>query len=271
MCDFCHKHGEGKKWYLEAKNYSEDLFNELSIKALSDLFGDIEVLRKAFSTDMKKLDKMPKLLRSALSWNLTRKMKKIHFGQIVPVEDIEQIFGFVNSIVRIACICRYAYLGKEYRYCYGVSMNPGEGAFSKALKDLPKSFYNGPDVHGFETKTKEEALKEFKEYEREGLCHSVWTFGTPFIAGICNCDRAECGALQSTLIHNLQMVFKGECFGEVNWDSCNGCRNCMRVCQFGAFGYSASNKKVVIDSNRCYGCGICRSVCTKNSIVLRPR
>jgi NAD-dependent dihydropyrimidine dehydrogenase PreA subunit len=268
MCDFCHKHGEGKKWYLEAKNYSDDLFNELSQKAIKNLFGDIEVLRKGFK-EMEKLDTMPGLLRSAFSWNFTRKMKKVHFGQIVPIEDVEQIFGMVNSIVRVACVCRYAYLGKEHRYCYGISLTPGEGAFTKALKELPNGFYIGPDTHGFETKTKDEALQELKSYEREGLCHSVWTFGTPFIAGICNCDRAECGALQSTLIYNLQMVFKGEYFAEVNWDTCNGCRNCMRVCQFGAFGYSASNKKVTVDSHRCYGCGICRSVCTKNSISLK--
>jgi hypothetical protein len=25
MCDVCHKHGEGKKWYLQANNYSQDL------------------------------------------------------------------------------------------------------------------------------------------------------------------------------------------------------------------------------------------------------
>ncbi len=29
MCDFCHKHGEGPKWYLEANNYAEDLLSDL--------------------------------------------------------------------------------------------------------------------------------------------------------------------------------------------------------------------------------------------------
>ena len=31
-----------------------------------------------------------------------------------------------------------------------------------------------------------------REHEKEGLCHTVWTFQTPFIGGICNCDRADC-------------------------------------------------------------------------------
>ncbi len=25
MCEFCTKHGEGKKWYLQMKNYAEEL------------------------------------------------------------------------------------------------------------------------------------------------------------------------------------------------------------------------------------------------------
>jgi hypothetical protein len=29
MCEFCHKHGEGRKWYLEARNYGEDLLSDV--------------------------------------------------------------------------------------------------------------------------------------------------------------------------------------------------------------------------------------------------
>jgi hypothetical protein len=29
MCEFCHQHGESKRWYLQAKNYSEDLLSDL--------------------------------------------------------------------------------------------------------------------------------------------------------------------------------------------------------------------------------------------------
>jgi hypothetical protein len=28
MCEFCVKHGEGKKWYLNVKNYSNDLLSD---------------------------------------------------------------------------------------------------------------------------------------------------------------------------------------------------------------------------------------------------
>ena len=28
MCEFCTKHGEGKKWYLQMKNYADELLHE---------------------------------------------------------------------------------------------------------------------------------------------------------------------------------------------------------------------------------------------------
>ncbi len=45
----------------------------------------------------------------------------------------------------------------------------------------------------------------------------------------------------------------------------------MRLCQFGAIGYSAGNKKAAIDPRRCYGCGTCRAACVKNAIKLDER
>lgn len=45
----------------------------------------------------------------------------------------------------------------------------------------------------------------------------------------------------------------------------------MRMCQFGAMGYSAAQKRVLIDPRRCYGCGVCRSACAKDAVSLRDR
>ncbi|HVN22505.1 MAG TPA: 4Fe-4S binding protein [Syntrophorhabdales bacterium] len=271
MCEFCHEHGEGKKWYLQAKNYSEDLMSDVRRRKFIEEFvtHPEELAHKAQSFD--RLAKTPRLVRSIVARMVSRKMKKQHFGQVVPIEEIEQIFGFVNSIVRMDCICRHRFMGKEKRYCYGVSMAPNGGMIADLCRTVDKSFYAGPDTSGFETVTKEEAISALRDYEKEGLCHTVWTFQTPFIAGVCNCDRADCLAMRSTVTEAVPVMFRGEYVAEVNPEDCSGCRQCMRVCQFGAMTHSASSNKTVVDQRWCYGCGVCRSACNKNAIKLTDR
>jgi ferredoxin len=198
-------------------------------------------------------------------------MKKTHFGQVVPIEEIGEIFGFVNSIVRVACICRHVTLGQEKRYCYGVSLSPNMDAFADILRGLDVSFLVGPDMAGLERLTRDEAIAALRSHEREGLCHTVWTFGTPFIGGVCNCDRSDCLAMRCTVTHDLPVMFRAEHVAEVAPDACVGCRECLRVCQFGALTYSAATRKAVVDQRWCYGCGVCRSACTRDAIRLSDR
>ena len=271
MCEFCLKHGEGKKWYLQANNYSDDLLSDIRRrKYIENFFTDIESHKKGLDR-LEKLQKAPSFIRAIAGRLVSRKMKKVHYGQVVPIEDIEQIFGFVNSIVRVACFCRHITLGSEKRYCYGLSLAPDGGKFGKIVAGLDNSFLNGPDTDGFEKLSKDEAIAALRSHEKEGLCHSVWTFHAPFIAGVCNCDRSDCLAMRCTVTEGIPVMFRAEYVAGVNPGQCNGCRQCMRVCQFGAISYSVSNKKAVIDQRQCYGCGICRSVCAKDAIRLDAR
>jgi len=272
MCEFCVKHGEGRKWYLEAKNYSEDLLNDLSRrKTISDIVHRIEESGKKFEERFNRLEKAPGLVQRLVRWLVVRKMKKEHYGQVVPIEDVERIFNLINSVVRVACVCRYTKLGEEKRYCYGISMGPIDDETVESLLGGENSFLNGPESKGAEEMDKDEALSNLRDYERQGLCHTVWTFGTPFIGAICNCDRSDCLAMRSTVTHDVPVMFRAEYVAEVRPDLCEGCRQCMRVCQFGAIGYSAAQGKIFIDPRRCYGCGICRAVCPRGAIELKDR
>ena len=48
MCEFCHQHGEGKKWYLQAKNYSDDLLSDVRRrKFIEDFVSHPEELSRA--------------------------------------------------------------------------------------------------------------------------------------------------------------------------------------------------------------------------------
>ena len=271
MCEFCHKHGEGKKWYLQAKNYSEDFLSDLKRrKFIADFLSD----PKKLSQDLVKLERLhqvPAFVGAVLTPFLSNRKKRTHFGQVLPIEDIDHIFSFVNSIVRVACMCRQAKLGSEQRYCYGISMAPQGGKFAQIIREIDADYLTGPDTLGLETLTKDEALDSIRQHEKEGLCHTVWTFITPFIGGICNCDRSDCMAMLSTVTHGFPVMFRAEYVAEPNPELCNGCRQCMRACQFGAISYSAASEKIAIDPHRCYGCGICRASCTKDAIILHER
>ena len=59
MCEFCHKHGEGKKWYLQAQNYSEDLLSDLRRRNfIADFFAHPEELSQTM-TKLERLDRAP--------------------------------------------------------------------------------------------------------------------------------------------------------------------------------------------------------------------
>lgn len=271
MCEFCVKHGEGEKWYLRASNYSDDLMSDLRRrKFVEEFFAHPERLEKD-ADQLSRLDRAPGFVRRVIRWRVSNSMKKVHFGQVVPIEDIDRIFAFANSIVRVGCICRRATTGSDQRYCYAVSAVPETARFVQTIRAIDPGYLLGPDNSDLELLTREEAMAAFRGHERESLCHTVWTFVAPFIGGICNCDRSDCVAMRSTVTHDLPVMFRAEYVARVDPGECNGCRACMRACQFGAIAYSAAHRKAVIDPRRCYGCGVCRAVCNRNAISLLGR
>lgn len=271
MCEFCHQHGEGKKWYLQAKNYSDDLLNDARRRRfIEEFISDPGSLARG-ARGIERLARAPRFLRGVVGRLITRRMKKVHFGQVVPVEEIEEILGFTNSVVRLACMCRHVTLGREKRYCYGISLAPDGGQLGEILRGVDSSFLTGPADAGLEMLSREEAILAMHDHEKEGLCHTIWTFHTPFIAGICNCDRSDCLAMRTTLTHAVPVMFRAEYVAGVIPEACVGCRECERVCQFGAITFSGAQKRAVIDRSRCYGCGVCRAVCSSGAIRLEER
>jgi len=271
MCDFCHQHGEGKKWYLNARNYSEDLLSDLSRRKFVERFfcspGHIAKGEKA----LRKLDKVPSFLTRGIRRKITARQQVNHFGQVVPLEDIERILGFTTSIVRLACVCRHVAFGAEHRYCYGISLAPQGGELINLLKSIDPAYLIGPQTGGLEYLPKEEALAHMRECEEEGLCHTVWSFVTPFIGGLCNCSLPGCLAMKTTLTHRTPIMFRAEYVAAVDEDACAGCGQCAKICPFDAFLPQKRKAKARVDRSKCYGCGICRATCVKSAIALVDR
>jgi hypothetical protein len=148
MCEFCTKHGEGKKWYLQMQNYQEDLLRA-DLDRLQKRIGRAENrlqwnLRFFEQFVMPAIQGIPATLDFVTGESLggddvspqtpetTRPTeetelavgKMLHFGQVVPLEDVEKVFDLADSITRMPCGCRFLSTGKtDKRYCFGLGMD----------------------------------------------------------------------------------------------------------------------------------------------------
>ena len=279
MCEFCTEHGEGKKWYLQMKNYADELLHEELYATQKDIVGATTRFEwnnrfwESFvmpaitgvsesqeeSQEAPSSAKLPEIQPSEEETVVRRKVA--HFGQVLPIEDVERVIDMVDSITRLPCGCRFITTGKtDKRYCFGLGIDKMGilGKFPEAAASL--------EVLG-----KEEAKIVFRQYDEEGLMHSIWTGVTPCVIGICNCDR-DCGAYKGYIeMRGAPSFFRAEYICEIDWDLCTGCKSCISQCQFGAQFYSSALAKVYIDPTRCFGCGVCRAVCPSDAITLIPR
>jgi len=125
MCEFCIKHGEGKKWYLNVKNYSQDLMSDIQRRKMSkNFFYDVDKQYRKYFNFIKRLPLDAPIIGFSLKALIKRSIIRQHWGQIVPIEDVEKILSITSSIVRIPCICHKVTTGKERRTCFLITTNP---------------------------------------------------------------------------------------------------------------------------------------------------
>lgn len=272
MCQFCTRHGDGKVWYLEASSYSADLESDLVRRDyLKHFISDFDHIRSMGIAAGDTLARTPRMLRRLGAGAISRKMQTDHFGQPVPIEDIDRILDITTSVVQLPCLCRTQAGKAPEGVCLAVTTRPCDDLLAEAFGANP-AFADGPDVSRFERLTKEEALDLLRACEARGLMHSVWTFKSPFIGAICNCDRPSgCMAMRLTLDYGIKLMWRGENLIELAEEKCTGCGACAGACPFGALSYDRTRHRAVVDPVKCYGCGTCRASCTASALTLGDR
>lgn len=153
-----------------AQNYSEDLLGDLRRrKFIQEFFPHPE----RYIEDLEKLEglnRLPSFVKAVITPLMVNRQKKVHYGQVVPIEEVERIFGFVNSVIRLPCICRQATVGTEQRYCYGISMVPQEQSqMGQLIRSIDADYLTGPGTAGLETLPKEESLFILESLKRRSF------------------------------------------------------------------------------------------------------
>lgn len=180
--------------------------------------------------------------------------------QVLPHEDVVQMFGQSKSFQLMDCICRkeQALLGKPCKHnsevCMGFSRH--EGAFDK--------YPLGKII------SKEEALDVLAKAEEEGLVHLTYNLqGDSFF--LCNCCSCCCLALKAVKDFNFpHMLAKSHYVASIDHETCAACGTCANErCPMDAIAEDNGGYKV--QPQRCIGCGVCANTCPTESITLVHR
>ena len=256
MCEFCIQHGSGKKWYLAAQNYADKLAQSQERRLfIKSVFKDY---RKMYGRQVRIADvalKIPLVKEYALG-KFNEFFTSDHSGQVVSLEDAVAICGIPGRISLVDCPCSKYLFGKNVKKCILFG-------FTAEIVDNIPEFSPVLDIGA------EDAAEFLKGLDEQGTIHTVWTFKTPYIGVICNCNNRDCILMHLNRRHkDLNVIRKGYETALVNKEICNGCRNCQRTCQFNAVTINVKKAKI---NHNCYGCGVCRNFCPVGAIRLVPR
>jgi ferredoxin len=268
MCQFCVEHGEGKRWYLQAQNYSADLNSDLERRAyVVNFISGFDEMRAKAVTAGEVLKKLPRPVARLGKKMISDRQQKNHFGQPLPIEDVEQVLDLATSITVIPCVCRMHEPNRTAdEVCVLVTTQPVDSVLTDGFKD----YDGGPGLDDFHTVTKEQAMGLMRACEEKGLMHSIWTFKTPFTAAICNCNVSSgCMAMKLTSTYDIKVMWRGETVATLDAESCTRCGACAKACPFSAI--DTGHGRVTLHAEKCWGCGICRSWCAQDAITLSER
>ncbi len=269
MCEFCTKHGDGKIWYKNAANYAQDLVSDLKRKRYVEDFLE-STINDGFKTlgRLEAIFAKKKRLPASIGRNMEQRAKTEHFGQVLPMEEIEALVLKAETIVRMPCACRWTVDKKEIRCCYAISYGPHAW-----YEGLDMSYFGKASDEGLESLSVDEAVLQMEKIEEDGAIHTIWTMLTPFIGAVCNCTARDCMAMRTLCIIGVETIARAEHVAVVDTALCEGCGLCAERCQFNAIdGIQEDGSAIAqINSRRCFGCGLCRGACNTGalSLVLR--
>ena len=268
MCVWCDQYAGGyERGYFNPANYARRIYKirkeaaeALGAEANPQEAGGMAILGREFleARERNDYEAMERMKREAeqVSWGT-------HFGQVITLDEALKVTDIIYPISLMTCACRRSMVGlpdEENFTCMG--MGPGMYKWER----WPDTYRGG--VHFL---TPDEAKEVLTKLNKRGLVQTIATFGTPYLAGLCNCDYPDCGFIRTVLDFGVRVLWRGHYVAKVDPELCNGCAACVARCQFRALSFAPTRNKAYIDQLQCFGCGLCATECDQEAITLVER
>ncbi|MBM3167571.1 MAG: 4Fe-4S ferredoxin [Chloroflexi bacterium] len=268
MCQWCERYGQGyERWYFNPENYARKMYKirkeeteAAGAEANPQAAGGMSFVGREF---FEALDRGDRATADKIKNDAEQAAWVTHFGQVITLEDALRVIDIMYPIAVLTCGCRRSMQGlaDENNFtCMG--MGPGMYKWER-----------WPDTYrgGVEFLSPAEAKDFVTKLNKKGLVQSLYTFGTPYLGGLCNCDSPDCASIRLRVDHGVKALVKGHEVARVDAELCNGCAQCIQRCQFRALNYSPTMNKAFIDQFQCFGCGLCATECPQDAIKLIER
>jgi H+/Na+-translocating ferredoxin:NAD+ oxidoreductase subunit B len=179
--------------------------------------------------------------------------------EIRPFQSAAELVNSAKAWGVLDCICRKqkALIGEPCKHPIDVCM---------VLDERAGAFDHSNVIRAMD---QEEALRTLRRAAEAGLVHSV-SNNQQGVHYICNCCTCSCGILRGmSSLGIANVVARSAYVNRVDDAICNGCKDCVELCQFEALSVDGV---AMVNEVRCVGCGVCVLVCSTGALglVLRP-
>ena len=187
---------------------------------------------------------------------------------ILPCEDIRELYKAQKRIAVVPCSCRYRTTAVDEHCAHTAEEDLWHCVQLNRGADYAMAREAGKEL------SLEEAIELIDKIEEDGLLH-IWHNNNSLMGGnvSCHCCRDCCMiAVPMDMVDAplSTMWNKSRFIAMVDQEVCIGCQTCVDRCQFDAIemvkpeGATKSKKlKAKVDPEACYGCGVCVLGCDK--------
>lgn len=177
---------------------------------------------------------------------------------VSPPEKTRAVLGGASIIANVECSCRKN------------SSNPCGAPLDVCLIIDPQIAKDAINEGIGKKVTVSNAMNILDKTTEIGLVHMLLHFRGGAYHAICSCCSCCCHDLVALLKYgHKDLVEKSEYIAKHDAKECINCKSCVKYCNFKAF--EATDNKISLNEEKCYGCGVCVVHCPSGALRLEKR